>query len=146
MADDHDRGPRPVRKVYLDETRWTALIGDHELEGAGEVVVAVRCPSEPDGSDRSADDLARSRARRSGPATFDAGAEGAGAVVADAALDVAAGVGPVLNATAVERALTEMIGIGGGGNAVVNVSAEHTLAPAAGSRAGSVTWYVFPAG
>lgn len=128
MADDHDRSPRPVRKVYLDETRWTALLGDHELEGAGEVVVAVRCPSEPDGSDRSADDLARSRARRSGPATFDAGAEGAGAVVADAALDVAAGVGPVLTATAVERLRGEPFAIFPG--LAFQTSDGHWVAPA----------------
>ena len=128
MADDHDRSPRPVRKVYLDETRWTALLGNHELVGAGEVVVAVRCPSEPDGSDCSADDLARSRARRTGPATFDAGTAGTGAVVADAALDVAAGVGPVLTATAVERLRGEPFAIFPG--LAFQTSDGHWVAPA----------------
>ena len=74
------------------------------------------------------------------------GGQAAGSVMTRVFFTRSPNKAPSKNATAVERALTEMIGTGGGGNAVVSVSAEHTLAPAAGSRAGSVTWYVFPAG
>ena len=128
MAGDRDRSPRPFRKVYLDETQWAALLGDRELEGAGEVVVAVRCPSEPDGSDRGAHDLARSRARRTGPAVAGAGARGAGVGLEDAALDAAAGVGPVLTATAVERLRGEPFAIFPG--LTFQTSDGHWVAPA----------------